>query len=58
MSEPTHFDPWGETGRVATTCHEADRPSHSQVLGPDGKPLAYARQSVGFDLKPKQKVDR
>lgn len=50
MSEPTHYDGCNETGRVANTCHEAERPTHSQLLGPDGRPLAYAPRPVGFDL--------
>jgi hypothetical protein len=32
----------------------AERETHSQLLGPDGKPLRYAPpQPIGFDLRPK-----
>lgn len=31
---------------------EGERPSHSKLLGPDGRPLPYEpRQQVGFDLR-------
>lgn len=30
----------------------ADKPTHSTLLGPDGKPLAYRQPPVGFDLRP------
>lgn len=53
MSEPTHYDPWNHSGRVATSCEVSDKPTHSKILAPDGKPLEYERQPVGFDLKPK-----
>jgi hypothetical protein len=53
MSEPSYYDPWNETGRVATGCHESTKPTHSQILGPDGKPLAYKPNPIGFDLRPR-----
>jgi hypothetical protein len=28
-------------------------PRKSRVLGPDGEPLEYARQKLGFDLSPR-----
>lgn len=50
MSEPHYFDYYGEQGRVATQCHESDKPIYSQLLGPDGKPLLYAKAPVGFHV--------
>lgn len=55
MSEPHYFDYYGDQGRVATQCHESDKPTHSQLLGPDGKPLPYAKFEVGFHVPLKQK---
>lgn len=48
-------DPWeGTTNHFADQVHEADRPNHSQLLGPDGNPLPYApRPPMGFDLRAK-----
>ena len=46
---------WGMGQHFADVAHEADRPSHSPLLGPDGKPLQYARLTLGFDLSPKRK---
>jgi hypothetical protein len=46
-------DPWGghPAAGFADQVHEADRPTHSPVLGPDGRPLRYeARPRLGFDL--------
>lgn len=57
MSEPTHYDDWNHNGRVATVCHETYRPTHSDLLGPDGEPLRYERQTVGFDLRPARKAE-
>ncbi len=47
-------DPWGDgTFAHADTVHEGDYPTHSPVLGLDGRPLQYeARQRLGFDLTP------
>lgn len=47
-------DPWGDypSAHYADEVHEQERPTHSQLLGPDGKPLQYAPpQPVGFDLR-------
>lgn len=38
----------------ATEVHESDKPSHSAILGPDGRPLQYRRQPLGFDLTPRR----
>lgn len=48
-------DPWGQGDghHFADVVHELDRPTHSKLLGPDGKPLQYERQKIGFDLRPK-----
>jgi hypothetical protein len=45
-------DPWGyECGIFADTVHSAELPTHSKLIGPDGKNLQYApRQAIGFDL--------
>jgi hypothetical protein len=41
----------GEGGTYADEVHEADRPSHSRLLGPNGKPLLYeTKQPIGFRL--------
>ncbi|MEY1555313.1 hypothetical protein AB3Y40_06725 [Yoonia sp. R2331] len=34
-------------------CYETHRPSHSEILGPDGQPLEYEPFVVGFDLRRK-----
>lgn len=52
MSEATWMDWYGEQGRVATQCHEAERPKTSMLLGPDGLPLKYEEHKIGFDLRP------
>ncbi len=47
-------DPYG--GGIhdfAVEVHESDKPSHSAVLGPDGRPLRYQRHAIGFDLTPR-----
>lgn len=38
---------------MADHAFESDKPTHSQLLGPNGAPLAYQRQKIGFDLTPK-----
>lgn len=48
MSES--FEEWGASGRVATQCEVSEKPTHSKILGPGGKPLAYEKPVVGFDL--------
>ena len=45
-------DEWGYPGRVATQCEVSDFPTHSQLLGPDGRPIAYEPRPCGFDLTP------
>lgn len=50
MSKTLSF--WGMSGHVATVCHESVKPTHSAILGPDGKPLVYEANPVGFDLTP------
>ena len=47
-TEAHYFDYYGDQGRVLTQCHESDKPMYSQLLGPDGKPLPYAKFEVGF----------
>jgi hypothetical protein len=44
------FDLESISGRVATTCHEQDLPTYSKLLGPNGMPLPYKKNPVGFDL--------
>lgn len=46
-------DIWGEgESPFADTFHEGDFPTHSPVLGPDGRQLQYeARPLMGFDLR-------
>lgn len=50
-------DPWdGTTIHFANQVHESDRPTCSQLLGPDGTPLQYApNPPLGFDLRPTRK---
>lgn len=45
--------PWSsESYAFASTAMVNDYPTHSTVLGPDGKPLEYeARESPGFVLR-------
>lgn len=49
-------DPWTyEFGIFADTVHSADLPTHSQLLGPDGRNIQYEpRQAIGFDLSIKK----
>lgn len=43
---------------LADTALEAERPEHSALLGPDGRPLAYApRPVIGFDLRRREARD-
>ena len=48
---------WGEQGVFADVAHEADeKPTHSQILGPDGQPLKYEQSPrLGFDLSPRKR---
>lgn len=48
-------DYYGQAFPFADLAQEADKPSHSKLLGPDGKPMKYARQQLGFDLRPNRK---
>lgn len=55
----TIHDNWnGESGMFADQMHESDKPTHSQLLGPDGKRLAYETQRLGFDLRPQAARDK
>ena len=48
--------PWmAESHIYADTVLETDRPTHSRLLGPDGRPLPYEQPRPGFDLKPQPK---
>lgn len=52
MSEVV-YDTWPNEGtRILNTLYERDRPTHSQLLGPNGEPLKYRVERVGFDLTP------
>jgi hypothetical protein len=46
--------PWyaedGTANGFADVVHQQDRPTHSQFLGPDGEPIPYRTQPLGFDL--------
>lgn len=42
-------DGWNETAGFADVVFESDLPTHSSVLGPDGKPLRYEpKPPIGF----------
>ncbi len=47
------YDPWGQGDghHFADTVLEQDKPQQTQLLGPDGRPLQYARRPMGFDLR-------
>lgn len=49
-------DPWGWEGALfADVVHEGDYPTHSPILGPDGRRLEYEpRPPMGFDLRPRK----
>jgi hypothetical protein len=50
-------DPWdGQQFLMADEVFETERPTHSKLLGPDGRPIPYVRQKLGFDLTPKRKA--
>lgn len=53
------YDPFtGEPNTMAASVYASDPLTHSQLLGPDGKPLRYQQpQKIGFDLRPTQKGD-
>ena len=40
-----------DSGGGSVEVFESDRPTHSSVLGPDGAPLEYDYQPIGFDLR-------
>ena len=44
------MDLWGESKGEEVWESE---PRKSQLLGPNGEPLEYARQPLGFDLRPR-----
>lgn len=47
-------DDIGERGYCPDVeAYETHRPSHSQLLGPDGEPLAYDLPTIGFDMRPR-----
>lgn len=51
-------DPWwdGAAHPVADHGHSGEYPTHSRLLGPDGRPLEYEpRPRLGFDLSPRNK---
>ena len=59
MKQAAYFitDPWsGDTHPMADTVFEGEKPTHAKLLGPDGEPLQYQRQRLGFDLSPKRKA--
>lgn len=43
---------YGLSYPFADVVQERDQPIESKLLGPDGRPLRYARQPMGFDLRP------
>jgi hypothetical protein len=47
----------GDDAPVATEAHVSERPSHSRLLGSDGRPLQYRQQRIGFDLRRKEERD-
>lgn len=53
-SEPYFED--GPDGWVCREVIETDKPTHSELLGPDGLPLPYNPNPVGFDLRPKHQI--
>lgn len=38
------------------TVFESEKPTHSVLLGADGRPLRYAAYPIGFDLRPRIKA--
>jgi len=42
---------YGDAHPIADMVHEQDKPEESKLLGPDGRPLKYQRQPMGFDLR-------
>ena len=49
-------DPWwGGQIHLAGEVEESEKPTHSKLLGPNGEPIPYKRQKLGFDLTPKQR---
>lgn len=46
------MDLWGEVKGDEVWERE---PRKSKLLGPDGEPMEYAKQPVGFDLRPVRK---
>jgi len=50
-------DNWGEypASPMSDTALVGEFPTHSPVLGPDGRPLQYeGRAPIGFDLSPRR----
>ena len=46
--------PWNsEGGLFSEQIFESDRPRFSKVLGPDGEPLQYPREKIGYDTSPR-----
>jgi hypothetical protein len=45
---------YGQGHLFADQVHEGDKPEESRLLGPDGKPLRYAKPPMGFDLRPRE----
>jgi len=48
-------DPWNEYGEqpYADIAIQEERPTHSNVLGPDGLPYKYKQFEFGFNLTAK-----
>lgn len=55
MSEKTYWEDY-DTGRVATVCDVQEKPTHSRLLDPSGKPMQYEQRKVGFNLTPKDQL--
>lgn len=51
MTRANH-DHYYEAQRTMQVEASVDVPTHSRLLGPDGRPLEYARPRMGFDLSP------
>ena len=54
MSERVYWEDW-DGGRVATHCDVQEKPTHSRLLDPSGKPMQYEQRKVGFNLTPRER---
>jgi hypothetical protein len=53
MNKLSYYIDWHtgvEGSLIVNNIHELDKPTHSKLLDPEGKPIPYKLPKLGFDL--------